>query len=233
MSDGLAYFGLNFVNIAKNGLLIGMPALFSIVNPVGSALIFYAATDGSTIKERYALGWQVAFYSAMTMIASFLLGAAILSFFGIGVSALRIAGGLLVATAGWQSLNNTQTIEPRSLAQANDGSAKPDNAFFPLTMPLTTGPGTISVCIALSSSKGNSYDEVVPYLFGLSLAAGLIALMIGICYSSAHRIVSSLGEQKNGIFMRISAFIVLCIGVQILLTGISDFYITLLHPEPH
>ncbi len=233
MGDTFAYFGLNFFNIAENGFLIGLPALFSIVSPLGGALIFYGLTEGSTTKERYALGWRVALYSGITMLASLLLGAAILSFFGIGVSALRIAGGLLVASAGWQSLNSAQTYEQRALAQPNEKSSKPDHAFFPLTMPLTTGPGTISVCIALSASKGSRVEEIVPYLFGLSLAACIIALMVGICYSSAQRIVAKLGEQRNAVLIRLLAFILLCIGVQILLTGISDFYNTQLHSSVH
>jgi multiple antibiotic resistance protein len=232
LNDTLAYFGLNFFNFTKNGLLIGLPALFSIVSPVGGALIFYGLTEGSTTKERYALGWRVAFYSAITMLASLLLGAAILSFFGIGVSALRIAGGLLVATAGWQSLNSSQTYEQRALSQSSETSQKSDHAFFPLTMPLTTGPGTISVCIALSASKGETLQEILPYLLGLSLAALIVAFMVGVFYSSAQRIVSTLGEQKNAIFIRILAFILLCIGVQILLTGLADFYNTLNHLAP-
>jgi multiple antibiotic resistance protein len=230
LNETISYFGLNFLSIAKNGFLIGLPALFAVVSPIGGSLIFYSVTESATTQERYALGWRVASYSAITMMAALVLGTSILNFFGIGVSALRIAGGLLVATIGWQNLNSENSFEQRSLPNQEGTSKKPDNAFFPLTMPLTTGPGTISVCVALSSSRGNKIEEIVPYLLGLALSAAIVALIIGICYSSAHRIVSSLGEQKNQIFMRISAFILLCIGVQILLTGIADFYKTLLLP---
>lgn len=201
--------------------LVALPALFSIVNPLGGALIYNQVTFDRTPSERVALAWRVAAYSAIVMLTALWAGASLMSFFGVSIEALRIAGGLVVAASAWQMLSNSKQSEDRKQEQAASAAGATDVAFFPLTMPFTTGPGTISVAIALSAGRPSTAVEMVPFFAGLSGAAIVVALSVGICYASADRVVALLGPGQARVLTRLSAFLLLCIGVQILLTGIQ------------
>ena len=201
--------------------LVALPALFSIVNPLGGALIYNQVTFDRTPSERVALAWRVAAYSAIVMLTALWAGASLMSFFGVSIEALRIAGGLVVAASAWQMLSNSKQSEDRKQEQAASAAGATDVAFFPLTMPFTTGPGTISVAIALSAGRPSTAVEIVPFFAGLSGAAIVVALSVGICYASADRVVALLGPGQARVLTRLSAFLLLCIGVQILLTGIQ------------
>jgi multiple antibiotic resistance protein len=202
--------------------LLAFSALFSIVNPLAGALIYSQVTANRSSAERVALAWRVAFYSAVVMIAALWAGAPVLSFFGVGLSALRIAGGLVVAVHAWELLSQPEQQEERKQQQAAPVGMSSDVAFFPLTMPFTTGPGTISVAIALSASGPTASPELVPFAIGSSLAALAIAVCVGLCYASADRLTALLGKTSTRVVTRMAAFLLLCIGVQILLTGITD-----------
>ncbi|MFT3733189.1 MAG: MarC family protein [Hyphomicrobium sp.] len=205
--------------------LIAFPALFSIVNPFGGALIYSQITLGRPHAERVSLAWRVATYSAIVMLVSLLIGATLMSFFGVSIDALRVAGGAVVAVSGWRMLYNPQETEDRKQDHAsNEGrsaSWSSDIAFFPLTMPFTTGPGTISVAIALSANRPATNEALLPFFAGAGGAAIAIALTVGACYAYADRLVSLLGPGRARILTRLSAFLLLCIGVQILMTGIQ------------
>lgn len=204
---------------------VAFPALFSIVNPFGGALIYSQITLGRPHPERVALAWRVAAYSAIVMLVSLLVGATLMSFFGVSIDALRVAGGTIVTVSGWRMLYNPQETEDRKQDHASATQRatawSSDVAFFPLTMPFTTGPGTISVAIALSANRPASTAELLPFFAGVCGAALVVAFIIGACYSSADRLVSLLGPGRARILMRLSAFLLLCIGVQILMTGMQ------------
>jgi multiple antibiotic resistance protein len=202
--------------------LIAFPALFSIVNPLGIALIYHQVTAGRSRAERRALAWRVAVYSLAVMLISLWAGATLIGFFGVSLSALRVAGGLVVAVRAWEMLAAPEQNEGRKQEQAATASGTSDDAFFPLTMPLTTGPGTISVAIALSASRPKSTFDLIPFFTGMSGAAIAVALAIGFFYASADRVVSLLGQGGSRVVTRMSAFLLLCIGVQICLTGAQE-----------
>ncbi|MGE0240940.1 MAG: MarC family protein [Parvibaculaceae bacterium] len=202
--------------------LIAFPALFSIVNPLGIALIYHQVTAGRSRAERSALAWRVAAYSLGVMLVSLWAGATLIGFFGVSLSALRVAGGLVVAVRAWEMLAAPEQNEGRKQEQAATASGSSNDAFFPLTMPLTTGPGTISVAIALSASRPRSTIDLIPFFAGMSGAALAVALTIGFLYASADRVVSLLGQEGSRVVTRMSAFLLLCIGVQICLTGVQE-----------
>ena len=142
--------------------LVALPALFSIVNPIGGALIYSQVTIGRPHPERVAIAHRVAFYSAMVMLASLWIGAALMSFFGVSIDALRVAGELVVAASAWGMLYDPKEGEDRKQEHATSAAGGSDIAFFPLTMPFTTGPGTISVAIALSASRPSTAGDMLP-----------------------------------------------------------------------
>lgn len=215
------------INQTIASFLLAFSALFSIVNPLGGALIYSQVTASRTRKERVALAWRVALYSAFVMLGAILGGAPVLNFFGISVGALRIAGGLVVAAHAWELLSAPEHQEDRKQQQATSGEAAADVAFFPLTMPFTTGPGTISVAIALRAASPSNPQDLLPFLIGCCLAALAIALIVGISYASADRVVALLGQARSRVVTRLAAFILLCVGIQILLTGLQDFLVPL------
>lgn len=201
--------------------LVALPALFSIVNPIGGALIYSQITIGRPHAERQALAWRVALYSTIVMITALAIGATLMSFFGVSIDALRIAGGLVVAASAWGMLYSPQQIEDRKQDHAAPAAWGNDVAFFPLTMPFTTGPGTISVAVALSANRPSGASYVLPHYAGAIAAAVVIAIVIGVCYASADRLVALLGPARARVLTRLSAFLLLCIGVQILLSGVQ------------
>jgi multiple antibiotic resistance protein len=207
--------------------LIAFPALFSIVNPLGIALIFHQVTAGSSPQDRRKLAWRVAAYSLGVMLVSLWAGATLIGFFGVSLAALRVAGGLVVAVRAWEMLAAPEQNEGRKQEQAATASGTSDDAFFPLTMPLTTGPGTISVAIALSANQPKNTIGLIPFFVGMSGAALAVALTIGLFYASADRVVSLLGQAGSRVVTRMSAFLLLCIGVQICLTGVQEALVPL------
>jgi multiple antibiotic resistance protein len=223
---------MSYLSGIITSFLVAFPALFSIVNPLGGALIYSQITLGRPHPERVSLAWRVATYSAIVMLVSLLVGATLMSFFGVSIEALRVAGGSVVAVSGWRMLYNPQETEDRKQDHASDADRakawSSDVAFFPLTMPFTTGPGTISVAIALSANRPPSAEALLPFFAGACGAAMAVALVVGFCYAYADRLVSLLGPGRARILTRLSAFLLLCIGVQILITGIQGALMTML-----
>jgi multiple antibiotic resistance protein len=211
-------------NTGIGSFLLAFSALLSIVNPVAGALIYNEVTAGQTHPERAALARKIAVYSSIVMLSALWIGASVINFFGISLAALRIAGGLVVAVRAWEMLSAPQESEDRKQEQAAPVRAvsNEDVAFFPLTLPFTTGPGTIAVAIALSSSRPAATNALASFYAGISAAALAVAICVAIAYTFADRIVEFLGPARSRILTRLAAFLLLCIGTQILLTGIDD-----------
>ena len=163
------------------------------------------------------------------MIGSLLLGAFILNVYGISVPILRLAGGLIVAVAGWKLLNEGAQ---KGADVENADTRYVSQAFYPLTMPLTTGPGTIAVMISLGLSRsgisGSSID--LRFIVASLLAALVIALTIYVCFAYSHHVERLLGRGGTDIVVRLSAFILFCIGIQIIWSGASDLIGSITHP---
>ena len=213
---------------ATSAFLLAFPAFFSIVNPPGAAFIFNEVTPGFTAGERARLANRVALYSLLVMLAALWGGAYVLNFFGISLGALRIAGGAVVALRAWDLLNAPERQEARKTEQAESRVGRVEEvAFFPLTMPFTTGPGTISVAIALGAERPVSGQGLLGFFLGVSAAALAIALCVWVAYRSADRLNRLVGETGRRTISRMSAFLLLCIGVQIGVNGVADVVSTL------
>lgn len=204
--------------------LLALSSLFSIVNPVGSALMFAQITADRSQAERAELSRRIGFYAALVMLSALWAGAPILNFFGVSLAALRIAGGLFVAAFAWTLLNAPEAREARKHAEAEPeaGENLAEVAFFPLTMPFTTGPGTIAVAIALGANRPSEPGDLAGFFLGASLAAVAIAGVIRLAYGSADRVVTLIGPVRARVLGRLSAFLLLCVGTQITVSGVSD-----------
>lgn len=219
------------MNSSLNTFLLVLAAIFPVVNPPGSALVFLGLTRGATPEIRRVLARRVAMNSFFVLVCSLLLGALVLEFYGISIPVLRVAGGFIVAVAGWKLLSEGSHKE---LEASTEGVARTDlldRAFYPLTLPLTTGPGTIAVVISLGLSRASytsSSDEILFVLASL-LAVVVIALTIFLCFAYADRVQRLLGPGGTDIAVRLSAFILFCLGVQILWSGGSELLKSVIH----
>jgi multiple antibiotic resistance protein len=210
------------VQQALNAFLLGFPALFSIVNPISGALIFRSVTASRTPEARAKLAKLVALNSLGVMMVALWAGSYLLAFFGITLAALRVAGGLVVALSGWHLLNAPEIRENRKQEQAASAEGMEDIALFPLTIPLTTGPGTISVAVALGAGHPKLLAGLGWFFLGMSAAAAAMTVTIWVTYHYADRLTEMMGPTGTRTITRLSAFLLLCIGVQILITGIED-----------
>jgi multiple antibiotic resistance protein len=205
-------------------LLLAFPALFSIINPLGGAFIFLAATRRMEQKARSRLARQVATYSFITLNVSMLIGAFVLRIFGIDMPVLRLAGGIVIALTAWKLLNAEDDSAKRGAVLEEAGAADASRlAFYPLTMPMTTGPGTIAVAVALGTGGGGPGADN-PLVFGVQalVTTTLICLLIYLLYRSSSRIALAIGPTGTNIVARLSAFLLFCIGIQVMWGGIAE-----------
>ena len=212
-----------------NAFLLVFAALFPVVNPLGSAPIFLSLTSDCKPQERNRLARGVALNGLWLLLGSMLFGSAILEFFGITVPVVRVAGGLLVTAMGWKLLNEGSDPPEREAVHQEGQSREIHDSFYPLTLPLTVGPGSISVAITIGSHR--SATETTSHLLLLVGAAfaGIIAicLTIYVCYRFAEPMARFLGKVGINVLVRLSAFILVCIGIQIAWSGISALAATL------
>jgi multiple antibiotic resistance protein len=219
------------MNSSLNTFLLVLAAIFPVVNPPGSALVFLGLTRGATPEIRRVLARRVAINSFFVLVCSLLLGALVLEFYGISIPVLRVAGGFIVAVAGWKLLSEGSHKELEASTEDVARTDLLDRAFYPLTLPLTTGPGTIAVVISLGLSRASytsSTDEILFVLASL-LAVVVIALTIFLCFAYADRVQRLLGPGGTDIAVRLSAFILFCLGIQILWSGGSELLKSVIH----
>jgi multiple antibiotic resistance protein len=207
---------------AANAFLLGFPALFSIVNPISGAFIFNEVAGRRTPAERAHLARLVGLYSLIVMMGALWAGSYLLAFFGISLAALRVAGGMIVALSGWQLLNAPHKRDVGAPEPVGPAPAAEDIALFPLTMPITTGPGTISVAVALGAGHPKGLAALGWFFLGASAAAVALATLIWVTYRYADRVTAWMGPRGSRTVTRLAAFLLLCIGVQILITGVQD-----------
>ena len=207
--------------ILKSTFLV-LTALFPIVNPLGSAPLFLSLTHYYSADERKILSGRIAMNSIALIIGSYFIGTHILAFFGISLPVVQVGGGLVLASAGWAMLkqkdDDTTKSDVHRSVNSEDLSRQ---AFYPLTLPLTVGPGSISVAITLGANEPHRDNVILYSIIGAVIGAVLIAASVYLCYAFADRLARALGETAMNVIMRLSSFLLVCIGVQIIWNGLS------------
>lgn len=205
-------------------------ALFPVVNPLAAAAVLLNVFSGLEPALHRALARKISIYCFFLLIGSLLWGVKVLTFFGISIYAVQIGGGLVVAVTGWSLL--TRDSNGTRSNNAQDASVL-DHAFYPYTMPLTVGPGSISVAITLGAhlpAELHASSFLSPgVLIASFVGIALVCIIIYICYRYANDAARLLGASGTLVVLRLSAFILLCIGVQIICTGIKD-YLAVIRP---
>jgi multiple antibiotic resistance protein len=214
--------------------LLAFPALFSIVNPLGGTFLFLAVTRHLRETEREHLARRVATYSFVMLNASLYVGAYVLNFFGIDMPVLRLAGGLVIALSGWNLLNagETSTNLGEAAAQAKPAADPATLAFYPLTMPITTGPGTIAVAVSLGTSRPTVLGggQLLGFLLQATGATLLICVIVYGAYRYSSRISQAMGPTGTSIVLRLAAFLLFCIGIQVAWNGVAELLASVARP---
>jgi multiple antibiotic resistance protein len=215
-----------FFEIAKSILLM-VSALFPIVNPIGGSPVFLLLTQDYSRESRKLLARRVAMNSFILLIVSMAVGTHILSFFGISLPVVQVGGGLIVVSTGWAMLTRSDQVDRGQVHQTVTTQDVLKNAFYPLTLPLTVGPGSISIAITLGANEPRHLGANVLALISAAIGAALIALTIYLCYGYADRLAAAIGQSGMNVVLRLSSFLLVCIGVQIFWNGLSALVKTL------
>ena len=201
-------------------------ALFPIVNPLGGSPIFLALTKDFSNSERKSVSWRIAVNSFFLLVGSYLIGTHILAFFGISLPVVQVGGGLVVMASGWALLKQRDDEERNEVHRNVAGCDPLRQAFYPLTLPLTVGPGSISVAITLGANVPHISTFNVVAIVAAVVGSAIIAFSIFVCYGFADRFARLLGATGMSVLLRLSSFLLVCIGVQIVWNGIRALLAT-------
>jgi multiple antibiotic resistance protein len=216
--------------------VIAFSALLPLVNPLGSALIFLGLVGPEPLSVYRSLSRQIAINTILFLAVIQLVGAAILDFFGISLPIVQLSGGLIIASIGWSTLNQADSSpsaeKTQMAAEIKDTtliSSLAEKAFYPFTFPITAGPGTIVVMLTLSARtvQPTLSENIIAHV-GIFLAAVLLSWLVYICYSHAPRIAGAVSPATAHGILRVMAFILVCIGVQIAWNGLSALLATII-----
>ena len=197
-------------------ILVVVGAILPIVNPLGSAPMFLAMTHGADTSTRSTLARQIALNSFLLLMGSLILGNFVLKLFGLSVPVVQLAGGLVLCSLGWRLLTDDDPAPPVAAPQEATAISR---AFYPLTLPLTVDPGAISAAVTIGANHSSNITRILIAIVGATIGVVIIAASVWVAYRYAERIARWLGHSRLMVVLRLSAFIVLCIGVQIAWNG--------------
>lgn len=206
-----------FLNIMDLFLYL-LAALFSVLNPIGTVPIFAGLTQNDSKAERSRISLWTAINVFLILVISFFTGQYLLTFFGISIDALRIAGGFVIFNSG-VSLLSGKITKKRGINKKieNDAQNRNDIALTPLAIPMLAGPGSISLLIAFYQEHQTTPEIII----GL-LAILTIAFVIFLILKSAHFLSNILGASGIVAISRIVGFIVIAIGIQYIVSAIIN-----------
>jgi multiple antibiotic resistance protein len=210
--------------------VLAFSALLPLINPLGSALIFLGVVGNAPTEVFRDLARKVAIDTVLFLLTIELLGAAMLAFFGISLPVVQLAGGFVLAGMGWGLLNNKDEGKDakQTAADASGGGELGDKVFYPLTFPITAGPGCIVVTLTLSAHASNTgvVSNVLAHV-GIAIAVLALSFSVMICYTYAPKITQKVAPQTAQGILRVIAFVLLCIGVQIAWNGLEALILKL------
>ncbi len=196
--------------------LIGgtIATILPIANPFSTAPVFATLTQGYSDKERLRQARMAVIYMTGVLLVTLVAGALVLRFFGVGIPALRIAGGLLIAKVGFSMVSPPP---PASVHSEDEIAPKQDIAFTPIAMPLLSGPGSMAATLSMASVAGGLMDDV-SIAIGICIVAGISLLVL----RSATFVADFLGVNGMDALTRVMGLLLVCIGIRFVATGLID-----------
>lgn len=213
------------------GFLFAFVTVLPILNPAAVAPVFLGLTEGASPPTRALLARRIARNVFWLMLGAMLVGVYVLDFFGISLPIVRVGGGLVVAASAWRLLNTTQTTGDNrtALAESYTPEMARRQAFYPLTFPITSGPGSITAAITVGVSLADArLSLALARTAGAVLALLAVGALVYLAFRYAEQLLKPLGEAGMIIFLRLSAFILLCLGVQIVWNGLHELLVVAL-----
>ena len=212
-----------------NSLLITFSALLPLINPLGSAFVFVGLVGDAPPKVFHSLARKIAINNVVFLVIIELLGTTILNFFGISLPIVQLSGGMVIAAMGWTVLNERSAgANSRNKAEETGTRNEMDvrnfeeGSFYPYTFPVTSGPGTLVALLTVTAHipKGSLTETVLAHA-GVLIAIVVLSALVFVCYAYAPKITKSIPPSTAHGILRVIAFILLCIGIQIAWNGLS------------
>lgn len=201
--------------------LISFAALFSVLNPLGTVPVFVGLAEGFDSKKRIKVALQASVYTLIILTMFFILGTHILSFFGLSIEALRIAGGLVIATSGFALLTGKFSRHKgmKNLKVQEDVDSKEDISLTPIAMPMLAGPGSMSLLIGMYQEQTLLYERFINWGALFTVCVSIFLLL-----SSSHLIVKMMGASGINAISRIIGFIVIAIGMEYIIQAVVGIH---------
>jgi len=203
-------------------ILLVASALFPIVDPIGGSPVFLSLTLNYDTKTRKLLSRRIAINSFILLVASFAIGSHVLSFFGISLPVVQVGGGMIVVAAGWALLKKKDETDRDAVGRTVSSTDVLRDAFYPLTLPLTIGPGSISIAITLGANEPHHIGAGLLAILAAAIGSAFLAATIYLCYAFADRLAAVMGPTGMNVIVKLSSFLLVCIGVQIVWNGVSQ-----------
>ena len=203
---------------------LAFSALLPLVNPLGDALVFLSLVGSAPPAVYRALARRIAISTTIFLITIEAGGTLLLKFFGISLPVVQVSGGLALAAMGWKLLNQEEPDEKEKLPDMDRPGMRSleQKVFYTFTFPITAGPGCIVVMVTLSAhASGKAFLSTVIAHAGIVIAVVLLSAAVYFCYRHAPTITARISPQTAHGILRLIAFVLLCIGVQITLNGVE------------
>jgi multiple antibiotic resistance protein len=216
--------GLLWTDIGQlvNAVLLIAGALLPVVNPLGNVPIFLTLTHGCDAATRRDLARHIALYSFMLLLGSMLLGSFVLRMFDLSIPVVQVAGGAVVIALGWHLMHYERPELEATPDPHVARKAAVERAFYPLTLPVSIDAGVIAVAITLGANHGQTLERDIIQITAAIIGSAVVAGALLLTYRYAMRVGHWLGSRGMEMFLRLSALIVLSIGVQIVWNGVKS-----------
>jgi multiple antibiotic resistance protein len=202
-------------------LLVVVAGLFPVINPPAAGFIILSLVPDATPAQRADLARRITINSFFLLLGALSIGAYVLTFFGVSIPILRVSGGIVIASAGWKLLHSPVDDKKAHAKSADSSEFSTEQAFYPLTLPITVGPGSIAVAIALATGSPREGPAIVQFT-AVGLALLILCASIYLCVRYAATVERLLGAVGSKVAMRLFSFILFCIGVQIFWLGLAE-----------
>jgi multiple antibiotic resistance protein len=218
------------IKLLWQSFLIAFSVLLPLINPLGSALVFLGLVGDAPQEVYRSLARRIAINNVIFLAIIELLGATILNFFGISLPIVQLSGGIVIAAMGWSVLNERDShATSRNKMEESETAAEmripefEQKIFYPFTFPITSGPGTLVGLLTLTAriSEPNLAGNVLAHA-GVFLSVVVLSVLVYFCYAYAPKITKAIPASTAHGILRVIAFILLCIGVQIAWNGLGQ-----------
>ena len=198
-----------------NQLVLALPAVFFVVDPIGVVPLFIAMTAHDSKEKARTMALKASITGAVLLVVFAVFGAFIFKLFGVTLPAFRVAGGLLLMLTALDMVRARPSATRTSEAETKEGAEKDDIAIVPLAIPLLAGPGSIATVMVLMSSSDGSVGATVAVI----AAVLLTFLATWLLLRAAHHVKKVLGQSGIAIMQRVFGLILAAIAVQFVVDG--------------